>query len=670
MGKKGRRYVDVILPLKLQQELTYEVGEALADTPDASLAGLWVEVPLGRHSYKGIISRVRDAVPDLEQERIKPLIRTLALPAVSEADITFWMNLAAYYMCSVGEVFKAAYSAALVKLADVKSRPRKASRQGANEPLPELSPAQKEALGKIDAAFAASRPALLCGVTGSGKTEIYLHEASRMVDSGRSVLYLVPEIAISRQLQQRIEAVFGDRLLVFHSRQTAPQKKALIEQMAAGGPHIILGTRSALFLPFHRLGLIIVDEEHDASYKQQDPAPRYHARDAALLLAAFRRCKVLLGSATPSYESLYNVAAGKFIRVDLLEKYHDGPEPEVTVIDMREVRRLHDATGSFSRKLLRAIRETVDGGGQVMIFRSRRAYAPFVQCTECGYVPKCPSCQVSLSYHKYNNTLQCHLCGTRITFADECPECHGKIIPLGSGTEKIEEELKEYCPQWRVERFDADIAESPVREKEVLGRFASGETDILVGTQMLTKGFDFERLRLVAALQADSLFAVQDFRADERALQLLSQFRGRAGRRDHPGRMYIQTSQPDHPVIRQLLAGESGFRQAEDLDQRRLYGFPPFVRMILITVRDSTEGRLWRMCRDIEGVLGRIGVSYNGPLQPMADRIEGKMIRQFWLKMPRNGRLAAAKADLKEGIDSLTESYPFKAEIIIDVDPY
>lgn len=670
MGKKGTRYVDVILPLKLQQELTYEVGEALADTPDASLAGRWVEVPLGRHSYKGIISGIRDIPSGLKPDRVRPITRTVPLPSVSQDDIAFWRSVAGYYLCSVGEVFKAAYSSALVKLADVKSRPRKESNPAKTEPLPELSPAQSKALSEIDAAFAAGRPALLCGVTGSGKTEIYLHEASRMVESGRSVLYLVPEIAISRQLQQRIEAVFGDRLLVFHSRQTAPQKKALIEQMSSGGPYLVLGTRSALFLPFRKLGLVIVDEEHDASYKQEDPAPRYHARDAALLLAAFRRCKVLLGSATPSYESLYNVAAGKFKRVDLLEKYHEGPEPSVTVIDMREVRRLHDATGSFSRKLLRTVRETIDDGGQVMIFRSRRAYAPFVQCNECGYVPKCPSCQVSLSYHKYNNSLQCHLCGTRIPFAEDCPECHGKIIPLGSGTEKLEEELKAYCPDWRVERFDADIAESPVREKEVLGRFASGQTDILVGTQMLTKGFDFERLRLVAVVQADSLFAVQDFRADERALQLLTQFRGRAGRRDHPGQMYIQTNQPDHPVIRRLLAGEGQIRQAEDLEERRRYGFPPFVRMILITVRDSGEGRLWRMCNDITDLLGRIGVSFNGPLQPMADRIDGKMIRQFWLKLPRTGKLAAAKAAIKEGIDALAESYPFKADIIIDVDPY
>ena len=662
-------YANVILPLKLQRLMTYSIPEGMEDVA----CGVWVEVKLAGRNYYGVVRSVTDVKPDIELSKIRSLESIPDLPRIAEGDLKFWETIADYYMCSVGEVFKAAYPQAVRKQAEVKSRRKAAAPQPADFALlPALSPAQKAACDGIEAAFAGRKAALLHGVTGSGKTEIYMTLAASRLQKGRSVLMMVPEIAMSRQLQDRLAKVFGDMLIVFHSKLTAPQKKAALQKLAAGGPHIILGTRSSIFLPLGNVSLVIVDEEHDSSYKQDDPSPRYNGRDAAILLASQRHADVLLGSATPSFEAMYNVASGKYVQVDLLEKYHHALEPRIKVIDTCKARRLKDMKGTLSRELIQEIRRTLAAGDQVMVFRSRRAYATMAQCDACGDVPKCPHCNVSLSYHKYNNTLNCHYCGYSRPFDSACKACgSGTLVLRGSGTEKVEEELQACFPDAVVERFDAQTTESRTAEREILERFASGKTDILVGTQMITKGFDFEKLSTVAVVNADSLFSVQDFRADERALQLLQQLRGRAGRRDKPGRMFIQTDQPDHPVVRRLLGqmDEAG-ASSGSLAERRTFNYPPFVRLIVITVKDRSEGRLWHLERDLGAILRECGIAdFNGPVKPAVDRVGDELISQFWVKLPRNRSLASTKCLLYEKITLLSLKYKSAPNIIVDVDP-
>ena len=669
---QSAKYADVLLPLHLVRELTYRLpaGESFA-------VGEWVQVKVGAHAYQGVIAALRDTC-DIDPLRIKEILSRESLPKVTTDDLAFWRELADYYMCTPGDVFKAAFPQYLRKQADVKPRKRKQAPAPADyTQLPELSPAQQKAFDEIEAYFTGRKPVLLHGVTGSGKTEIYMHLARRRMEAGRSVLYLVPEIAMSRQLQERLQRVFGDQLLVFHSRQTAAQRKAVVDKLlAAEGPFLVLGTRSAVLLPARNLGLVVIDEEHDASYKQDDPAPRYNGRDAAMLLAARLGAKVLLGTATPSYESAYNVETGKFAKVSLTEKYHRLAEPKIVIADTARAHRLHNMQGPFTQQLLNEIEKTVARGEQVLVFRSRRAYATQVQCEACGKVPLCPNCHIPLTYHKFNNSLVCHYCGAHQPLPEVCPECgKGALVPVGAGTERIEELLQERFPDLRIARFDADTTERRKDEEKMLSDFAAGKIDILVGTQMITKGFDFDKLSLVAVLSADSLLALQDFRADERALQLLRQFRGRAGRRTRPGKMLIQTAQPDHPVFAQLKA-EAELPEADDalmaaaLQERRAFRFPPFVRLITLTVRDASEGRLWHLCRDIEAALKNAGIAGPcAPVAPLNETVGRQHVRQFWIRLPRTAALARTKRALAAELDALTLRYRGRVDLSIDVDP-
>lgn len=670
---QGMKYADVLLPLHLSRELTYRLPE---EGGEELRPGTWVQVKVGAHGYQGVIAALRDTC-DIDPLRVKEIDGKVDLPPVSQQDIDFWRELAEYYMCTPGDVFKAAFPQYVRRQAEVKPRKKAQTAHSADfEQLPELSPAQRKAFDEIEADFAGRKPVLLHGVTGSGKTEIYMHLARRRMEEGRSVLFLVPEIAMSRQLQERLQRVFGDSLLIFHSRQTAAQRKAVVDRLLAGqGPFLVLGTRSAVLLPARNLSLVIVDEEHDASYKQDDPAPRYNGRDAALLLASRLGAKVLLGTATPSYESLYNVETGKYLRVSLTEKYHRLAEPNIIIADTVKARRLHNMKGPFTQQLLNEIARTTERGEQVLVFRSRRAYATQVQCETCGKIPLCPSCHIPLTYHKFNHTLECHYCGAREPMPEVCPECgKGTLVPVGAGTEKIEELLQEQFPNLRIARFDADTAERKKDEERILSDFAAGRIDILVGTQMITKGFDFDRLSLVAVISADSLLAVQDFRADERALQLLRQFRGRAGRRERPGKMLIQTAQPDHPVFVRLkeeaVSGEDETSLAASLGERRQFGFPPFVRLITLTVRDASEGRLWHLCRDIETALKNSGIPVgSGAVTPLNETVGRQHIRQFWIRLPRNARLARTKRALAAELEALSLRYRGRVDMAIDVDP-
>lgn len=674
-----KRYVEVLLPLKIKDSLTYRLPEGME-----AAAGSWVEVPLRGHGVLGVVEQVRDSAPaGVSLSAIAAVSAVLDKPGVTAEELAFWHTVADYYLCTPGEVFKAAYNAGLQRQMLQPDKPKK-TRKGRSAKETEtahsafslnpLSESQFAALQQIRKGFDAQRPVLLHGATGSGKTEIYLHLAAAQLEQGSDVLYLVPEIAISKQLQQRLEAAFGDSLLVFHSRTTVPQRYGVIDKLRRDPtPRIILGTRSAIFLPFRKLGLVIVDEEHDRSYKQDDPAPRYNGRDAALMLAAQRKASVLLGSATPSCEALYNVDTRKFARVMLPQRYHGGADPKIEIIDTAQALRLGNMQGSFSRKLLKEMATTLAQGKQVMVFRSRRAYAPTVQCEACGEVVMCPHCHVALSYHKFNNTLSCHYCGYHRPYTLRCPSCgEVALAERGAGTERLEEELQEAFPEATIARFDADTTERKTAQERMIRDFAAGRTDILVGTQMITKGFDFERLAMVVIVSADSLFAVQDFRSDERALQLLVQLMGRSGRRGEQGRIVIQTFQPDHPVLQRLRQGGAAAAAgtADLLAERKAFAYPPYVRMISITVKDKYEGRVWNVCRLVQEAAQAIGIAdIAGPVTPAVDVVAGEHIAQFWIKLPRSRTLAATKRALYERIEQIDRDFKGQTTIILDVDP-
>ena len=676
-----KRYVEVLLPLKLDKTLTYR----LPDRVNVG-TGTWVQVPLRGHPALGVVLQVRDSAPvGVNLSAIETVTAVLDKPAATATELAFWHDVADYYLCTPGEVFKAAYNAGLQRMMLQADKPdRKRSRRKAGttqgdtdspaDHLQPLSSPQQAALASIQDGFSAHKPVLLHGATGSGKTEIYLHLAAQQLQQGRDVLYLVPEIAVSKQLQQRIEAVFGDRLLVYHSRTTVPQRYRVMHTLRHDpAPRIVLGTRSALFLPFRNLGLIIVDEEHDRSYKQDDTAPRYNGRDAALMLAARHKAAVLLGSATPSCEAIYNVETRKFALARLPERYHGGTDPVIEIIDTAQARRLGNMQGSFSRKLLKEMAATLEAGRQVLVFRSRRAYAPTIQCEACGEIAMCPHCHVALSYHKFNSTLSCHYCGYHRPYTLRCSSCDEvALAERGAGTERLEEELREAFPDRRIERFDADTTESKQTEEQLIRDFAAGRIDILVGTQMITKGFDFERLALVVIVSADSLFAVQDFRSDERAFQLLTQLMGRSGRRGEQGRIVIQTFQPDHPVLQRLLQSDPATAPSvEMLAERKAFSYPPYIRMISITVKDRYEGRVWNVCRLIREAAGQAGITdIAGPVTPAVNVIAGEHIAQFWIKLPRSRTSAGLKRALYERIQQIERDFKGHTTITLDVDPF
>ena len=654
---EGTRYIQVILPLRLEWEPCYALPEGM----DVCV-GDRVRVVFAHAFYIACVSRV-DVTPELDPERIQPIeAKEEALPAISEQEIRFWRALAAYYLCGVGEVYKAAYPA----MKNHQSR-LQAPGNGAEPQDVTLSALQEEACASIRAGFAAGKPVLLHGVTGSGKTEIYLRLSVETLRQGRSVLYLVPEIALSRQLEERIAAVVPG-VLVYHSAETDGRKKLVAREVRSGRPVLVLGTRSALLLPHRNLGLVIVDEEHDTSYKQDAPAPRYHARESAILLSVIQGAAVLLGSATPSLESLYNTEIGRFIKVELNERFYTGEEAELRIIDTIAERRKGGMAGSLSRKLLAEIRRTLDAGEQVLLLRSRRSYAPAVQCEECGDIPHCPHCNVSLSLHKYPNRLVCHYCGHSQPFTGTCTRCGGALQPLGAGTQRVEEELLELFPEARIGRLDADVAAG--EDADVVQEFAAGNLDILVGTQMVTKGFDFDKLRLVAVIQADNILGQQDFRADERAFQLLEQFRGRSGRRGSRGLFIIQTREPAHPVFDSL----DGRPQLDALlRERRIFGYPPYTRLIHIVLKDKALQRLEHLATELAERLaaepGLSGMPIVGPYAPVVDRIADQHIRQLRIMLPRDKSLPQRKEALAAVVHAFEKEKRYIGHLAVDVDP-
>ena len=806
----GRIFIQVILPLRLEWEPFYyqeiELSESAGDAsglfPVTSIGSVTerdkeqvrvgdrVRVNFAGKEYVGVVS-MADAGKQAEEmgivDKVKPILGMAeGLEPVTKEEIELWRQIAEYYLCTVGEVYKAAYPAQKVEKEVVQARQEalKVEREEKNrtkiadkikrleeraekkaelaakarksesrerylaekemlegeigllvreltsmvgelcrttgsvtgygdsvtyhqdeEPIGgsiietsegtekeiRLSAAQEEAYSKIKEIFAKGKPALLHGVTGSGKTEIYLKLAQETLAMGKNVLYLVPEIALSRQLEDRISETFPE-LLVFHSGETMSRKREVATVLrhagepAEGKGYVVLGTRSAIFLPHKNLGLVIVDEEHDTSYKQDSPAPRYNGRETAIMMAKIFGANVILGSATPSLESLYNCSVGRYGLVTLNKRFYDAADSDIEIIDTIAEWRKNGMIGNFSRKLIEHIGKCLGEHRQVLILRERRAYSQIVQCQECGDIPKCRCCNVSLSLHRRadgSERLVCHYCGRVYEYTGKCHKCGGELKPLGSGTQKIEEEASKLFPNARIARLDSDMAQSRKYETDTIRKFSNGEIDILIGTRMVAKGFDFSGLSLVAVLQADSILGQEDYRADERGLQLLEQFRGRCGRRGEKGLFVIQTSQPEHPVYQSIdgKLDENG-TMARFLGERKLFGYPPYSRVIGVVIKDYNQARVDLLSRDLgEYLRGALAVKVSfapgvqngpnviGPYSPAIDKISNQNIRQIRVLLPKDRSLARNKETLAAAVERFEKEKKYSGHIALDVDP-
>ena len=522
-------------------------------------------------------------------------------------------------------------------------------------------------------AVSVSSTALLQGITGSGKTEIYIHLIAGALARGEDVLLLVPEIALTAQLIERLERIFGSRVTAYHSKLTPRRRTEVCLRLArSSGGELVVGARSALFLPLGRLGLIVVDEEHDASYKQSDPAPRYNARDCAVVLAHRLGCRTLLGSATPSLESWLNARSGKYAYAFLGERYGEAHPPEILLSDTLRAARRGERRSHFNQLLLDRIGETLARGGQVMLFQNRRGFAPYVACAACGWTPRCPECNVTLTYHKAGARLVCHYCGHTEPLPAECPVCHGAApVPMGFGTEKIEEEIARLFPGVRVARLDRDSVTSERAYREILADFAGHRTDLLVGTQMIAKGLDFDGVELVGVLNADNLLHNPDFRASERAFQLLVQVAGRAGRRAEPGVVVIQTAEPGHPLLQQVVKGDYEAMALGQLAEREAFFYPPYARLIALTLRHRDAALLRDGTLRLAARLrARFGRRLLGPMAPPVDRIRGEYLAGLLLKIESGASTARARELLRGELAAFAADPATKSiTVVVNVDP-
>ena len=535
---------------------------------------------------------------------------------------------------------------------------------------------QSRAITEIRDSWKEKNVTLLHGVTSSGKTEVYIHLIDEVLKQGKQVLYLVPEIALTTQLTDRLQAVFGDKLVVYHSRFSNAERVEIYNEVKGDEAmrreaRVILGARSAIFLPFSDLGLIIVDEEHEPSYKQQDPAPRYHARSAAIMMAQWYGAKVLLGTATPSIESYYNALSSKYGLVEMKERFQGLQLPRITMIDLQRQYHRKEMYGHFADPLVDRIREELAKGKQVILFQNRRGYAPFLQCPNCGEVPKCPNCDVSMTYHKANHTLVCHCCGHSATAPNHCPKCKTEYRTQGFGTERLEEEINGLFPNARVARMDLDSTRKKDAYQTIIDQFAKHEVDILIGTQMVTKGLHFNDVSLVAVLQADSLLNQPNFRSYEQAFQMLEQVSGRAGRTGSQGEVMIQTFDPKNTLYQHLIEHDYQGLFAEQIAERQAFAFPPFHRMIMLTLKHRDMGRLEAASGLLQQRLQQVfGARISGVIMPSIARTQNMHVRQIRLTIEANANIARAKEMVREQIKLVLQHATSKGTIIQpDVDP-
>ena len=540
------------------------------------------------------------------------------------------------------------------------------------EPAHPLTEQQLRAVQEIHAGFEEGKVCLLHGVTSSGKTEVYIHLINEVLAQGKQVLYLVPEIALTTQLTDRLKSVFGKQLGVYHSRFSDMERVEIYKDLLSSEqPKVILSARSGVFLPFSSLGLIIVDEEHDSSFKQQDPAPRYHARSVAIMMAKHTGAHVLLGTATPSIETYYNTQNGKYRLIQMTERYAGLSLPHISLIDLKRQYHRKEMYEHFSDPLVDKIREQLSQGKQIIIFQNRRGYAPYIGCRKCGYVPKCCNCDVSLTHHKRTNTLVCHYCGYTISVPTACPSCGGEWRDFGVGTEKVEDEVGMLFPGARVARMDLDTTRNKNSHQRIINAFAQHEVDILIGTQMVTKGLHFNDVSLVAVMNADSMMQSPDFRSYERAFQMLEQVAGRAGRTGSQGEVVVQTFNPDTPLYTYLQKHDYAGFYAEQLKERKTFHFPPFFRLILLTLKHRDYSRLDSASRELQQRLQTaFGARCSAVIVPPISRVQNMYVKNIRLRIETNASFAQAKKIVMQSIAYVLALPGCKGTIILpDVDP-
>lgn len=542
------------------------------------------------------------------------------------------------------------------------------------ERIQPLSPAQQAAEDSIQEQFNEKNVVLLHGVTSSGKTEIYINLIKKTIDEGKQVLYLLPEIALTVQMTRRLHNVFGSRLGIYHSKYSDAERVEIWKKQLSSEPYdVILGARSAVFLPFTRLGLVIVDEEHETSFKQQDPAPRYHARSTAIMLARmYEGAKVLLGTATPSMESYHNACTGKYGYVQLTTRYKDVAMPEIRVVDTKDLYHRKMMRGAFSPDLLEAMRTALRNKKQVLLFQNRRGFAPMVECKVCGWVPKCKNCDVSLTYHRSMNLLTCHYCGYTYPVPKQCPNCEStELLGRGYGTEKIEDRVRELFPEARIARMDLDTTRSAGAYGRIIDDFSCGRTDILIGTQMITKGLDFSGVTVVGILNADTMLNYPDFRAYEQAFQMLSQVSGRAGRRDERGLVILQTKSADLPVIQQVVAGDFQTFAHDLLEERSMFRYPPFYHLVYVYLRHRNEQLVDSAAIEMASRLRQAFADrVLGPDKPAVARVKTESIRKIVIKLEQGINLPLARQCMAEARTQLLQDKRYAAmTVFFDVDP-
>ena len=743
-------YADIILPVPLNELFTYSVPVSLEPL---AVPGARVYVPFGKgRRLTGLIVRTHNVRPTLHE--VKEIISVLdeSTPSFLPGQMKLMEWIGKYYMCSPGDVFKAALPSGLrpdssakeqafkpritvfvrlganraprfgktavkqkelyerfldlsgIRDEDAQTRPVTkrtlidASKSASSfkalqdngiletyevetgrlpqfkgsliEPSP-LSEAQHKALDGIHQCFRSKNVCLLHGVTSSGKTEIYIHLIKEQISKGRQVLYLLPEIALTTQIEHRLQRVFGDDMCVYHSRCRDNIRVEVWNRLTGDHPYkLILGARSAVLLPLQNPGLIIVDEEHEPSFKQEDPSPRYHGRNTAIMLASIYGAKTLLGSATPALESYSNAVSGKYGLVTLKERYSGIRMPEIVIVDTAELRRKKYMQGLFSPQLIDSIREALENGRQVILFHNRRGYAGTVECPDCGWVQKCDCCDVSLTFHKSLNTATCHYCGRSYRVPAVCPECSGnRLRSRGFGTEKIEEEVSALFPQARCARLDLDSAKSGY--ESILEDFQEGRTDILIGTQMVSKGLDFDRVSVVGILQADSMMSYPDFRSTERGYQLMAQVAGRAGRKDVPGKVIIQTRQPDAPVMNLVRRNDYESFFQNQMEERNAFLYPPYSRIISISLKGVKPDEVDRAALILRGqlasVLGEDKVL--GPDAPPVAKVMYRYIRRIIIKLPLEITVDKSRALLSKALDNTLSQNVSGITVSFDPDP-
>jgi primosomal protein N' (replication factor Y) len=752
-------YADVILPLPLPGTFTYQVGAAYAGLVRP---GVRVSVQFGKkRTYAALVRIVHTSRPAVY--KIKSILDVLDQESVvNEKQFRLWDWIGEYYMCTPGEIYKAALPSGLkvekykpkiqssVRLAttwkeiqktralleslkrapakyrlvrtwlDLTSHAESADHPGIKKKIllskagvsgsvlqsmlatgvfegtedtqdlfhkqyvpvrehAQLNELQQNARQRIDDAFREKDVVLLHGVTSSGKTEIYMHLIRSALGQDRQVLYLLPEIALTTQIVSRLRAVFGPEVVVYHSKFSDKERIETWRKMVPGNDNqrnqvrIVLGVRSSVFLPFDKLGLVIVDEEHENTYKQFDPAPRYHARDTAIMLARVHGAKVLLGTATPAVETYHNCMSGKYALVELSGRYLDLNLPEIKVVNTRELRRRKQMHAHFSPLLLDTISMALREGEQAILFQNRRGFSRFMECDQCGAVPHCIHCDVSLTYHRQDNRLTCHYCGYNTHVPETCPECgSGQLLTQGFGTEKIEEEIGLVFPDARIARMDLDTTRTRKSYEMLISGFEHKEADILVGTQMVSKGLDFDNVKVVGIINADNMLNYPDFRAHERSFQLMAQVSGRAGRKTSRGMVIIQTSDHTHPVIEMVMHNDYQALYRYQLEERERFLYPPFARLIRITLRHNDRNRLDGAAGYLATMLrNSLNETIMGPEYPIIGRIKDQFLKALLIKIRRGRQLMPVKAEISAKISRMLAQPSFHTvHPVVDVDPY